>query len=226
MRLFWVIFVAFVLSACRDPSSDLIENRACVECDLRGADLRGQDLSGVNLSKADLRDADLSDARLDGGNLSEANLTGAQLNGASLQRANISYANFTISKASGADFREAIGAASATFIHADLRKANFNDVKLSGHNGIRNRVEGSVLTLQPPHGGADLRGADLSGAMLDKANFSRAELTQARFNNASMVWTILVNATMEGADFTGAKLDNAMWAADRWCKPGSIGECR
>ena len=76
----------------------LLDDEACVECDLSGLDLSGKDLEG-----ADLERANLSGANLSGADLSEANLKGADLSGANLRDADLSEADLYKADLSGAD---------------------------------------------------------------------------------------------------------------------------
>ena len=68
--------VAFLSSqsigiAGEEEVRDLLWDKECPECDLRGANLSGADLNGADLRGADLRGADLS-----GADLRHAELTG------------------------------------------------------------------------------------------------------------------------------------------------------
>ena len=86
----------------------LLDDEACMECDLAGVDLSGKDLEGAdleraNLAGANLAEADLSEANLKGANLSGANLRDADLSEADLYKADLSGADLT-----GADLTDAL----------------------------------------------------------------------------------------------------------------------
>lgn len=76
----------------------LLDDEACVECDLSGLDLSGKDLEGADLERANLAGANLS-----GADLSEANLKGVDLSGANLRDADLSEADLYKADLSGAD---------------------------------------------------------------------------------------------------------------------------
>lgn len=116
----------------------LIEKRACLRCDLRGADLSHKRLRGVNLTgayliganleTADMRDANLSGAWLNGANLQRANLTGASLRGAHLIDADLTGANL-----GKANLRDSM-MARAKLAEASLREAELSGTKMQGAN--------------------------------------------------------------------------------------------
>lgn len=105
-------------AAIADPVSQLLETRACPECDLSNANLVEAKLNGANLSLAQMRAANLRKANLIG-----ANLIGAYLKDASFQDANLRWANFTNADLENVDFRG-----------ADLRGAKFNAALLKDSN--------------------------------------------------------------------------------------------
>lgn len=90
-----IFFSSDAFAANTDTSAalnQLIEARACPDCQLLNSDLSGLNLSGV----------DLSGAVLDGSNLNQTNLRGANLQGASLLDIELSETAL-----SGADLRNA-----------------------------------------------------------------------------------------------------------------------
>ena len=105
-------------AAIADPVSQLLETRACPECELSNANLSEAKLNGANLSLAKMRAADLRKANLIG-----ANLIGAYLKDANFQDANLRWANFTNADLENVDFRG-----------ADLRGAKFNAALLKNIN--------------------------------------------------------------------------------------------
>ncbi len=104
------LYLANIQSAIADPVGQLLETRACPECELSNANLVEAKLNGANLSLAKMRAADLRKANLIG-----ANLIGAYLKDANFQDANLRWANFTNADLENVDFRG-----------ADLRGAKFN----------------------------------------------------------------------------------------------------
>lgn len=97
-------------AAIAEPLQQLIETRACPECELSNADLFEAKLNGANLSLANMRGADLRKANLIG-----ANFFGAYLKDANFENAKLRWANFT-----NADLER------VNFQGADLRGAKFN----------------------------------------------------------------------------------------------------
>lgn len=107
-----------VETAIADPVSQLLETRACPECELSNANLIGAKLNGANISLAKMRSANFQNANLMG-----ANLIGAYLKDANFQDANLRWANFTNADLENVDFRG-----------ADLRGAKFNAALLKDIN--------------------------------------------------------------------------------------------
>ena len=105
-------------AAIADPVGQLLETRACPECELSNVNLVEAKLNGANLSLAKMRAADLRKANLIG-----ANLIGAYLKDANFQDANLRWANFTNADLENVDFRG-----------ADLRGAKFNAALLKDVN--------------------------------------------------------------------------------------------
>ncbi|BBC27046.1 pentapeptide repeat protein (plasmid) [Pseudanabaena sp. ABRG5-3] len=105
-------------AAIANPVDQLLETRACPECELSNANLVEAKLNGANLSLAQMRAANLRKANLIG-----ANLIGAYLKDASFQDANLRWANFTNADLENVDFRG-----------ADLRGAKFNAALLKDIN--------------------------------------------------------------------------------------------
>jgi uncharacterized protein YjbI with pentapeptide repeats len=104
--------------AIANPVDQLLETRACYECELSNANLVEAKLNGANLSLAKMRSANLRKANLIG-----ANLIGSYLKDASFQDANLRWANFTNADLENVDFRG-----------ADLRGAKFNAALLKDIN--------------------------------------------------------------------------------------------
>ncbi len=98
----------------------LLDDEACVECDLSGLDLSGKDLEGADLERAHLAGANLA-----GADLSEANLKGADLSGANLRDADLSEADLYKADLSGADLTG-----------ADLTDALTDSADFSGAIGV------------------------------------------------------------------------------------------
>ncbi len=112
------LYLTFAQTAIADPVGQLLETRACPECELSNANLAEAKLNGANLSLAKMRSADLRKANLIG-----ANLIGAYLKDANFQDANLRWANFTNADLENVDFRG-----------ADLRGAKFNAALLKDTN--------------------------------------------------------------------------------------------
>ncbi|PZO37067.1 MAG: pentapeptide repeat-containing protein [Pseudanabaena frigida] len=112
------IYLSLVQTAIADPVEQLLETRACPECELGSANLVEAKLNGANLSLAKLRGANFQKANLIG-----ANLIGAYLKDANFQDANLRWANFTNADLENVDFRG-----------ADLRGAKFNAALLKDVN--------------------------------------------------------------------------------------------
>ncbi|MFN9534275.1 MAG: pentapeptide repeat-containing protein [Pseudanabaena sp.] len=112
------LYLTFAQPAIADPVGQLLETRACAECELSNANLAEAKLNGANLSLAKMRAADLRKANLIG-----ANLIGAYLKDANFQDANLRWANFTNADLENVDFRG-----------ADLRGAKFNAALLKDVN--------------------------------------------------------------------------------------------
>ena len=110
----YLTFQNMDIAIAADPVDQLLETRACAECELSNANLVDAKLNGANLSLAKMRSADLRRANLIG-----ANFIGAYLKDANFQDANLRWANFT-----NADLE------SVNFQGADLRGAKFNSALL------------------------------------------------------------------------------------------------
>jgi tetratricopeptide (TPR) repeat protein len=112
MRLFLLLTstLFFSLLHCHSPARaenpddlrQLLETKACSQCDLRGVGLVLADLETSNLQETNLFGANLSRANLAGADLRGANLSGVTLYGANLMGADLSGANLV-----GADLRNA-----------------------------------------------------------------------------------------------------------------------
>lgn len=95
---------------------------------------------------------------------------------------------------------QAIGARKSTHIHIernedyhpDLRRANFNSVRVSGAN-----LSNANLTL-----------ANLSGCRLFNTDLRGVPLMSANLNNTRLINVCLVRARLNGADLSGAFLQN------------------
>ena len=135
-RCFWFAGLLGAWTAVSAPPNwagerevmELLANRSCPRCDLRGANLVYADLRGANLAGADLSHANLSQAILEGANISGANLTFTSLFGANLIEANLKRA-----KLNGTDLREA----NLTGIQADRE-----EIRQAHTEGSRNLATG------------------------------------------------------------------------------------
>ncbi|MDR2017618.1 MAG: pentapeptide repeat-containing protein [Syntrophobacterales bacterium] len=94
--------------------------------------------------------------------------------------------------------------------------------------------------------GVDLSGADLVGVNLSSANLTGARLSKANLTGANLAGTYLRNSNLAGADLTnaflnkanlsgadvtdvnltGTDMSEAVWADEKKCIKGSIGECK
>lgn len=185
----------------------LLDNRQCTKCDLRGANLRGMKLAGANLAGANLRGANLRGADLAG-----ANLRGADLESASLTGANLGNADLQGADLGNADLRGAyLGHAnlqSAYLEDAYLKNAYLGDARLGGTNLEGAHLEGAKLG-RAQLGNADLSGADLRGADLKRANLRNADLKGADLRQAQLWGAHLRGANLEDAYLRGADLEGA-----------------
>jgi len=176
----------------------LLQIRACVGCDLRGANLDGIILRNADLRYADLRGANLRRAYLGGAQFDAADLRGANLNAANLSRVFLVRADLQKADLSHADLSSGhlhdANLAGANLANADLSHANLITANLSSTNMFR----------------ADLRVAKLLGA-----NLADADLRQADLNGAD-----LDKANLAGANFQGA-----IWTTGSYCGPSPLGEC-
>ncbi|MGK7904114.1 MAG: pentapeptide repeat-containing protein [Hormoscilla sp.] len=185
----------------------LLDNRQCSKCDLRGANLAnmklaGANLAGANLAGANLRGADLAGANLRGADLGSASLTGADLGNANLQGADLGNADLR-----GAYLRHA-NLSSAYLEDAYLKHADLGDARLGGANLEGARLEGAKLG-RTQLGNADLSGADLRGADLKRANLANADLKGADLRHAHLWGAHLRGANLEDAYLRGADLEGA-----------------
>ena len=110
----YLTFQNMDIAIAADPVDQLLETRACAECELSNANQVEAKLNGANLSLAKMRSADLRRANLIG-----ANFIGAYLKDANFQDANLRWAKFT-----NADLE------SVNVQGADLRGAKFNSALL------------------------------------------------------------------------------------------------
>jgi uncharacterized protein YjbI with pentapeptide repeats len=151
--------------------------------DLRGVVLSGRALPGLDLTRARLDAAVLRRTDLNG-----AWLTGASLRGADLERADLSWAHAERVDLSGAGLRGAslrkgrfggvIGLGGTSFVHANLREADFTRAKLAGADLSEADLTRTLLD------GADLSGAVLGNAVLDGTSFLGASLREAQVYGA------------------------------------------
>ena len=111
---------------------ELLDEKACINCDLQNIDLSGLDLSEVNLEGANLQGANFQDTDLSFANLSGAYLVGANLSGAKLKEANLGGTNFTLAQLVNTNL-ETTGLQAANFQGADLKGANFQGAYLRAH---------------------------------------------------------------------------------------------
>lgn len=93
----FLILISLQSQVVADTSSikQLLETKACPQCNLRGADLSNQNLQGVNLQAADLTGADLSSTNLRGANLSHSILKQVNFDDTLLAGANLRNADLT-----------------------------------------------------------------------------------------------------------------------------------
>ena len=90
-----------------NPVDQLLNTRACPECELHNANLEGAKLNGANLSLVRMRSANLRQAILVGANLTGAYLRDSNFEGADLRRANFVNADLGNVNFLGADLRGA-----------------------------------------------------------------------------------------------------------------------
>ena len=101
-----------------DHLQQLLDTRACANCDLVnadlrqthliGADLRNADLTGANLTEANLEGADLTGANLTDANLTEAFLTNAVLDKATLINTDMTDTTLIFTQAHGVEVKDVI----------------------------------------------------------------------------------------------------------------------
>lgn len=123
-------YIAIAPAAIANPIDQLLETRACPECELSNANLVEAKLSGANMSLANMRGADLQKANLVG-----ANLIGTYLKDANFQGANLRWANLTNADLENVDFRG-----------ADLRGAKFNAALLKDVNSQKSLFCRTIMT--------------------------------------------------------------------------------
>ena len=103
---------------------------------------------------------------------------------------------------------------------AQLRNADLTGALLRAANLAGADLAYANLTL------ANLRGANLSHAELKGASLRQADLSNTDLTGADLSYADLRHVILDGAVLTGAKLDNALWAEDVVCLPGSVGTCK
>jgi len=136
----------------------LLDQRACVSCQLQDADLVHADLRKVDLSKAQLQRANLSRAQLDGANLQGADLTFTSLLGASLR---------------GADLR------GAQLEGTDLRQADLSGALLDVDGLARSHWKGAVGVKPTASNYADLHNSGVEAALQGRAREAETYFNQA-----------------------------------------------
>jgi uncharacterized protein YjbI with pentapeptide repeats len=183
----------------------LLKNKVCIRCNLRGADLSKADLEDANLEGANLQDAKLSEANLKNSYLIGANLSGAVLTSADLSNARADLASF-----SGANLEKAkINTASLQFV--DLTGANLSGTRIGGTNLEGVNLENATLT------NANLSRLTSTDFMVFLGlsrfkiytNLGHANLSGANLSNANLEHTQFDDANLKGANLTGAKLNDA-----------------
>ncbi|MBE9069978.1 pentapeptide repeat-containing protein [Leptolyngbya cf. ectocarpi LEGE 11479] len=211
-----------------DPRQQLLDNNACIRCNLSGVDLSGLDLDDANLegavlSGANLSGADFSGAYLVGADLSDANLTETDLSRAKLGLANLSGAIMEAVDLHAASLPLA-NLENATMPNAELggthlAGANLTNVDLSEADLTEFTSTGFIpfLGLQRFRLYANLRGADLSGSVLTMADFDDAVLSDANLVGANLTGANLDDVALRGADLTGAIVAEEDLAEARLC---------
>lgn len=183
----------------------LLNTKACVECNLQNANLRDTylekaDLKGANLQKANLQDAFLEQANLKGANLQKANLKGAFLEAVDLKGANLAGVNLEGANLTGAILLD-VNLEEANLEGANLAGATLGAVNLRGAN-----LEGANL-IGAGLGGANLEGANLTSVLLGKyTNLGGANLKDANLNRVNLA----------DARLDGAILPNGIRYEDQW----------
>lgn len=187
-------------------------------CQLQGAslldtDLQRTDLSGLRLENAVLMRCRLAGARLDAASLNRTSFIECDAAGASFRQAALAGADFVNCVLDGACFDGAradnlravhqTSLKGASFVQAELRRANFRGMPLDGANFTEALADGADF------GDSQAPGASFVRASLKEALLAKAELTGSRFVQANLMSAILQHAVLCGADLSGCNLFGA-----------------
>lgn len=157
-------------SGDRAALQQLLETKACVRCDLRGAQLDDANLENANLEGANLEGATLGNAKLE-----NAYLVGANLDGANLTKANLNHARLMLASLIGANLSNA-EIRGINLQSADLHQANLQEADLSLDSWLNFTVLNKANLSEVNLSRANLRGVELDGANLTNANLASARL--------------------------------------------------
>ena len=185
----------------------LLEEKVCIDCDLRGVNLSGAYLSGANLQGANLTRANLRHTNMMNVNLLAVKFYNADLSEADFTRANLSNALTKGARVGGATFIE------ANLSGVNLSETNFSGSQLFGFsfgkgvNLTRARLTGLSLA-DVNLNLVDLVGADLSMTDFSNVDLSGKDLTGTSFRNADLVEVDFSDAILHRVDFGGARFQD------------------
>ncbi|UOD50070.1 DUF2169 family type VI secretion system accessory protein [Orrella daihaiensis] len=206
-------------------------------CSFTDAVLEGADLSMATLASSSLRNANLSAAtamqtdftgavmtrtNLAGAKLVEAVFSGADLSEADLSKATCIKANFQVAKLhkarlTGADLTDSAASEGTTATYADFRDANMDraswqGVNLSGAN--LDRITGDALDLtgcgmsQTSMRRAVAKGVRFDRATIDQSNLSMSNFMEGSFSGARLTSVAMQSANLYGVNFLDVEFDN------------------
>jgi uncharacterized protein YjbI with pentapeptide repeats len=192
----------------------VLKNKDCIGCNLKGAYLWKAELQGANLSGADLTGAYLRGANLVGVNFKNAKLNGADLMGADTQ--NALFCNTTMpdgSKIKGScetNNKATPESEKKVVLGGEAAKKKLLETKKCIGCDLRRSDLRKVHLYQANLADADLSQSDLSGSIFYASNFSGANLTQANLEEASLRDSDLSNANLSNAELTLAKFQGTI----------------
>lgn len=206
-------------------------------CSFTDAVLEGADLSMATLSSSSLCNANLSAvtamqtdftgavmtrANLAGAKLVEAVFSGADLSEADLSKTTCIKANFQVAKLhkarlTGADLTDSVASEGTTGTYADFRDANMDraswqGVNLSGANLDRITGDGLDLTgcgmSQTSMRRAVAKGVRFDRATIDQSNLSISNFMEGSFSGARLSSVVMQSANLYGVNFLDVEFDN------------------
>lgn len=209
------------LSSCSFTDA-VLEGADLSMATLSNSSLRNANLSAITATQADFTGAVMTRANLAGAKLVEAIFSGADLSEVDLSKATCIKANFQVAKLhkarlNSADLTDSAASEGTIATYADFRDANMDraswqGVNLSGANLDRITGDGLDLTgcgmSQTSMRRAVAKGVRFDRATIEQSNLSMSNLMEGSFSGARLSSVAMQSANLYGVNFLDAEFAN------------------